>query len=755
MKITQLYLKLSVFLLGFATVTCQIVFIRELFIIYHGNEISIGLVLAIWLIWTSLGSSVSGSLYRKRPLKMKSFSNIQILFGLSIPATLLIIRYGQEFFISVPGELPGIIPLLTTAVLSLFLFCILSGALFSLAVHVKRISDSTAIADMISSVYLYELIGAGIGGLLTSLVIIPYFSSVQIVSGMAILNILAGFVPLLQTDDTLKASFSLLIRVFLVVVIFKLIYLVYFNQNQQWEGYQLLDQRNTRFGRLTVSETGTIKTIHQNGIPIIHFPDVQRAEESVHLALLFHQQPQKLLLIGGGLNGSIMEGLKHKSLTSIDYVEQDPVLLEIGKTYFKDAFPDGGSEGRLRLFEDDGRYFIKRSGVHYDVIILNISDPVTAQANRYYTIDFFREAKKRLNSNGILSFTITGSENFISEQLQNVVHCLQATLQKVFRHVYILPGDPIHFFATDKPVPDFSAEYLITQLQERHIETNFIREYYLPFRFMPDRLDQLTNEIQQSNTLIINSDVRPVAYYFSFMFWGSQFSGIYRAEILINGLLPLFIIIIGALFIYKMYQWRNNNRSKLNEVPADLSVLIMGFSVMSFQIFIMMIFQAYYGYLYYHISILIATFMLGMAVGTYTGREKQWSDSRALSVIHLAMAILPVILILTFLLKQSVFFYKVGDILILPLISLLCGFIGGVQFPVAGRCYHTNKTEQGTNTGFLYTMDLLGGFAGAILLSGLLIPLYGFYITALLIILLNLMIVALLYLAVRKSLANH
>ena len=47
-------------LIGFTSVIAQVVLMRELMVAFYGNEISLGLVLACWLLWTALGSGVFG-----------------------------------------------------------------------------------------------------------------------------------------------------------------------------------------------------------------------------------------------------------------------------------------------------------------------------------------------------------------------------------------------------------------------------------------------------------------------------------------------------------------------------------------------------------------------------------------------------------------------------------------------------------------------------------------------------------------------
>jgi spermidine synthase len=49
-------------LTGFSAVVGQIVLMRELIVVFNGNEISLGIMLATWLLWTAAGSSLCSAL---------------------------------------------------------------------------------------------------------------------------------------------------------------------------------------------------------------------------------------------------------------------------------------------------------------------------------------------------------------------------------------------------------------------------------------------------------------------------------------------------------------------------------------------------------------------------------------------------------------------------------------------------------------------------------------------------------------------
>jgi predicted membrane-bound spermidine synthase len=66
---------------------------------------------------------------------------------------------------------------------------------------------------------------------------------------------------------------------------------------------------------------------------------------------------------------------------------------------------------------------------------------------------------------------------------------------------------------------------------------------------------------------------------------------------------------------------------------------------------------------------------------------------------------------------------------VFPALAALCGMLGGYQFPLATAIYLHDGSSQ-RRLGMLYAIDLLGGCLGALLLSGYLIPVFGFWKTA-------------------------
>jgi predicted membrane-bound spermidine synthase len=84
---------------------------------------------------------------------------------------------------------------------------------------------------------------------------------------------------------------------------------------------------------------------------------------------------------------------------------------------------------------------------------------------------------------------------------------------------------------------------------------------------------------------------------------------------------------------------------------------------------------------------------------------------------------------------------------------LLAGVLGGYEFAVATEVFFADRDAAQTSTGLLYGVDLMGACIGTLVSSAFLLPLFGFFKTALVIALVNL-IPAILALSVGLSKAG-
>ncbi len=517
-------------LIGFTAVVAQIVLMRELIVVFCGNEISLGLILATWLLWTALGSGVLGRAVRRVQNSRKLVGALQAAIGLIFPATLLVVRASKLVFNPMPGEILGPGAMLLTSLAILSPFCSVAGLLFAAGSRAYACERGGSDDDATGHVYLLEAVGSGVGGLISSLLLIRYLGVFEIASVLALLNFVSATILMTRGRWLRRAALGMFLGAFLFLV-FPLLdhQLETVSLGWLWRGFRVVETRNSIYGNLAVVQTEASRSLFENGLMVSTLPDVAAAEESVHFALLQQSAPSSLLMIGGGLNGSIAQALQHSTIRRLDYVDLDPAIPDLARAWFREAWAPAGSDPRVRTHSIDGRLFLKTTFETFDVIIVNLPDPQTAQLNRFYTSEFFREAAARLTSMGVLSFELRGAEDYISSDLADFLRCIHKTLREVFPEVTFIPGDPVHFFASKHAgVLARSPAELLARLRERRLRTSYVREYYIPFRMAPDRMMDLDLALWPRADTPVNRDFVPIAYAFDVSLWSKRFNTSYR-----------------------------------------------------------------------------------------------------------------------------------------------------------------------------------------------------------------------------------
>jgi len=689
-------------LIGFTAAIAQIVLLRELMVVFYGNEISIGVTLASWLAWTGAGSSLAGRIAARAGNPRRLMAAIQLLLAIALPCTVLAVRAAKGLLQTVPGEVLGPSPMLLTSLAVLAPLCALSGALFPVG---SRLYPA-------GSVYLWEAAGSSVGGLAAGLVLVRHLGSLEIACILSALNLAAASAFGIALRPLRYAAMAAaLLAAFAAPRRWEALSLERF-----WRGQHLIAARNSAYGSLAIVGAEGSRSMYENGVVLFNVPDPVAAEEAVHYALLEHPSPRSLLLIGGGINGSIAEALGHGSLERVDYVELDPAILDLARDYFPVQWRAIETDRRVRVHVTDGRLFLKTTHSTFDVVIVNLPDPQNAQLNRFYTVEFFREAARRLTPSGVLSFELRSSENYISPELGQFLRAIHRSLREVFPEVTAIPGETVHFFAAQRPgVLVAGADELLARLRARKLQTRYVSEYFIPFRMTPDRKADLEVQIRPLAATPINRDLAPIAYYFDVALWSSQFHQGYRrlfqtlAEIRFVPLAAVLAILLTAFVAVA---------GRRPQLAAASCTTATGFTMLGLEMLLLLAFQALHGYVYQQLAVLIAAFMAGMALGSWLAmRPRAPAGLRALAVTQAVIAAAPLALLGLIGTAGAPAF---------PVLALLAGMLGGFEFPLAIRIFAPARA------GTLYALDLAGSCLAAVLFSLWLVPVFGFLRTALL-----------------------
>jgi spermidine synthase len=595
----------------------------------------------------------------------------------------------------------------------------------------------------IGSIYTLEAVGSMIGGAMTSAILVRYLDAISITAVFAVLNIAAALY-FAVAENRPKFKF---IALFLIIAILSMwplgaIDLIkQYSLKKQWRGYNLIASKDSIYGNVAIVKEQENYSLFDNGLHLYTIPDLQSAENSSHLALLQHPHPESVLLIGGGIGGVAEEILK-EPVKELDYVEPDPLIIKMSQKYLPESYVRALKDARVSIKSVDGRFYVKSTDKKYDCIIVRLGDPYTAYLNRYYTSEFFEEVSRILKEGGILSLSMTSSESFISVPLAEFLASIYESLKAVFPGCVMLPGDTAIFLASKNNKYIVNPKSLETLIKERSLDTKYVREYYLSSRLSQRNFAYIKKAVEDRPGVKPNHDFRPAAYYYGLIFWTTLFRDSAFSTFL-RSISPALIwqgigLIIIILALIPLFFKRSFKRAVL------LAVVTGGFSMMAFQVLILLAFQAMYGYLFYQLGIILTTFMAGVAVGAVfatRATEKLGKERTFLIAVQGDFLLYSLIL--------PVFLIKSGSIALFPVMSAVAGFIGGSQFPIAAKVLTKRQGDPGAVGGTVYAFDLIGSFFGAIFTGALFVPVLGIKNTCLAVALINLVILCLLALDIR------
>ncbi|MDD5634421.1 MAG: fused MFS/spermidine synthase, partial [Candidatus Omnitrophica bacterium] len=441
-------------LVGLLAMSAQIIFMREFLVVFQGNEISIGIILANWLIWGAFGSLVLGRFSDSIKAKIPVFAACQILLSVILPVVIFLIRCSRGFIGTAAGEIIGYVPMVLISFVLVSLPCAVMAFMFSLACSIYH-EAAPQTASAAARMYTVEAVGALAGGFAASIFMLWHIPVYYLIFSLSFLTVLAALSNMSAAGGCRGTKFILPVGVSLVMVFCWMLFsgtIGYIDKKSKkflWTGFDVVASGDSIYGNVTLTKQGDQLSFYENGLHLYTVPDPLYAEESVHYAMLESVEPQEVLLIGGGIGGQLSEILKY-SVKSIDYVELDPMLIDMAKDLLNEKDRSVLSDKRVNIIHQDGRFYIKNTKKKYDVVIISLGDPYTAQLDRFYSTGFFRELREKLKKGAVVSFALTSSENYVSGEMRDYFQSIYLSLRECFPERLIIPGDTAYFLASNE-----------------------------------------------------------------------------------------------------------------------------------------------------------------------------------------------------------------------------------------------------------------------------------------------------------------
>jgi len=229
----------------------------------------------------------------------------------------------------------------------------------------------------------------------------------------------------------------------------------------------------------------------------------------------------------------------------------------------------------------------------------------------------------------------------------------------------------------------------------------------------------------------INSDFKPIGYYYTLMFWDDRARTGHREAfkwllyLKYWWVLPLvglpLLAVIGLRTAAHRFMKRPDTR-----FAVPFAVFTTGLSTMALQIALLFSFQSVYGFVYEMVGLIIAIFMGGLALGTITTHRyvADKANVRTLAGIQLLIALVAC-LIAVVLPRAAAVPSPALVFLLFSTLTFTAGYINGVDFPLATACCMALYRRAETSAGTVYGIELFGACVGAVLASVAVAPILG------------------------------
>src|ERR1035437_8731979 len=590
----------SVGALGVSCVMTQLALMRELLGAFSGNEMVLGVVLGLWLLLMGIGAWLGRTSDRLRN-QLAALAVIQMLVAL-LPLVQVFLLRALRNVVFIRGAEVGVTETVGASFVLLLPYCLVAGYALTLACSILAREDGPS---GIGRAYVADSIGSIFGGILFSLVLVRFLDHIAILVFPALLILLlAALVSFRVQGSRFEVQGSMFPRLWFPSLALALgLGLIAaallcdpdaLSTRWQYSHQHIVARANSPYAKLIDTESDGQFDFRENGIPITSTRDDQHVEETVHYAMVQRPDARQVLLVSGGISGTAREILKY-GVRQVDYVELDPLVLAFGKRYL----PENLADPRIRVINTDGRLFVKQTSAQYDVAIIDIPAPATAQLNWFYTAEFLAEVKRALVRDGVVCFALGQYENYVSPELARMLSSACLSVKQSFHNMLMIPGGRIFFLASDGPL---SAD-IASRIEQQRIQTRLVNRHYLAAMLTADRMADLANATAQPAA--VNRDFSPVLYYYHLRHWMSQFNVRF-------GLMEIGLFLLLGFYLVRLR-------------GSAFVLFASGFAASSLEVVLLLVFQVLCGSVYHQVGVIVTVFMAGLALGAWIANRP--SDS--------------------------------------------------------------------------------------------------------------------------------
>jgi len=759
LRVDGLFVLAAGLALGAAAVVAQSVLIRELSLLWFGSELCWGMTLSAWLAGVAVGATASGLLSRRVGPAVPA-TVLAVVLAATLPAGLWALRSARSLVAVGPGELIPTSQMLLLTAATAGATGLWVGALFPAGAALAADVFGEARRG-IGVFFLTEAAGTLAGGVAFTFWWVERADPFTLNASLsAVLLLAVGGACAARGAGRRRRPLHLACGGLAAVFAGMLIGAVWRGWGR-WAEQASLRVRwrdlahaaagpaalnhvagaESRFQRIDLGEMAGQWTLYLNCRPTASFPVGPFLAPYAHLAASQCPTLRRVLVIGPA-TGELAAELRRYPGATVETVELDERVHDLLAAHVRPAPP------RPTRFAD-GRHDLKAGEGSYDLICLDVGDPTSITAGRFYTREFFREARSRLGSQGVLAFSLAGPAGKVSPDLAAYLGSIHRAAAGVFAEQLWTWSDPTWVFAAPSAgVVTADAETLRRRYRAHEGPADFDPDYFLGWerdRLRPDRLAELKRALAAAGGRV-HTDARPIAMFLhlkreeqTLRSLAAGPAGPKRASLLAwlgRVRLPHALLAAagaGAIVCgVSAFGARRPTGAGVRRLPLLFSLVTTGLAGIGLEIVLLTAFQNLYGYVYSHVALIVAIYMAGVAAGSFTQSRRRFPSARGAwrrlllldGLLAAGCAAAPLLLAALGRMPAGETALAVTEGVVLAMVAA-AGLAGGMAVPLAAGLYPRAAGHTGPVAGAVDAADCLGGAVGAIACGLVMLPLLG------------------------------
>jgi spermidine synthase len=461
------FVYVAIALSGLSALGAEVVWTRLLSLMLGASVYTFSIILAVFLVGLGLGSSVGSFLARgTRPRAM--LGGCQLLLTIAVAWAAYMIARSLPYWPINPSLSPS--PWITfqvdvlRALVAVLPAAFLWGASFPLAIAAVAMPGQDGGA-LVGRVYAANTVGAIIGSLLFSVVVIPQIGTrdgERLLIWAAIAAAVAVFASMWAVPESQATSHKrdarsivalsptgvgavvagIIVAVILAAKVPQvpdgLIAYGRFLPTYSSEPRYLYVGEGINSSIAVSEEENGDRNFHVAGkVEASSEPQDMRLQRMLgHLSGLLVKDPQSVLVVGFGAGVTAGTFTTYPGVKRIVICEIEPLIPRVVSTYFTKQNYDVVHDPRVEIVYDDARHFILTSKEKFDVITSDPIHPWVKGAATLYTKEYFELVKDHLNPGGVVTQWVPLYESF-----PDVVKSEVATFFDVFPDATIWSND--------------------------------------------------------------------------------------------------------------------------------------------------------------------------------------------------------------------------------------------------------------------------------------------------------------------------